>query len=338
MPKDPLTQLLCTHFSMHPSRLKTTAELILGFLSARHIHHYRLATCLSGEASLESKCKTVSRYFAEQELDEKACGRLTEFFLPPGPWILSLDRTNWTFGTQNINILTLAVVVDGIAVPLFTALLDKKGNSSTDERKALLTQFVDTFGVSKINVLLGDREFIGGEWIRWLDDKRIPFCIRIKKNQWVTHPNGWQIEAGEWFKKKKARSDVTTIASTLCQIHAKRLESGELLALISSIGVQNPLTLYRQRWGIETMFKALKTNGFQLEATHVKNLARLKKLVLLAQISFGMAVKSGHMRHLTKAIPQKKVWDQSFIPGSDMDLMLGLFTSKKRHNTHATSC
>ncbi|EXW59539.1 hypothetical protein J878_4174 [Acinetobacter baumannii 44467_5] len=44
---------------------------------------------------------------------------------------LTLDRTNWKWGKRNINILMLAIVYRGIAIPILWTLLNKRGNSDT---------------------------------------------------------------------------------------------------------------------------------------------------------------------------------------------------------------
>ena len=159
---------------MHPSRLKVTSELILGFLQARHVHQHRLATYIEGDFLLSSKTKRVKRFLANQELDESAIAPMVAHFLPQEPWLLALDRTNWQFGAQDINILTLSVAIGGIAVPLFIEFLDKKGNSKTEERMRILQRFLDAFGVEKIEALLADREFIGEDWVSWLHEKQVP--------------------------------------------------------------------------------------------------------------------------------------------------------------------
>ena len=63
----------------------------------------------------------------------------------PQPWILSTDRTEWSFGTTRFNILMLGVVHDGVAYPLLWEMLDKKGNSDSDERMNLLDRFQKNF-------------------------------------------------------------------------------------------------------------------------------------------------------------------------------------------------
>ena len=61
------------------------------------------------------------------------------FFASGGKWYLTMDRTNCQWGKSDINILTLAVVFKGIAIPLYWELLDKRGNSDTNERIAIVS-------------------------------------------------------------------------------------------------------------------------------------------------------------------------------------------------------
>ena len=59
----------------------------------------------------------------------------------PHPWTLSLDRTTWSFGSVHVNILMLGIAHEGVAFPLFWTMLDKRGNSNSDERIDLLEHF-----------------------------------------------------------------------------------------------------------------------------------------------------------------------------------------------------
>jgi len=42
---------------------------------------------------------------------------------------------------------------------------------------------------------------------------------------------------------------------------------------------------YKERWQIETMFKAMKSSGFYLEDTHLTDLERLSKLLAVVAIA-----------------------------------------------------
>lgn len=78
--------------------------------------------------------------------------------------VLVLDRTNWKFGGSNINILMLGICYKNIAIPVMFKMLDKRGNSHSEERIKLIEQYISWFGKDTIDCLLADREFIGEDW------------------------------------------------------------------------------------------------------------------------------------------------------------------------------
>ena len=101
----------------------------------------------------------------------------------PQPWVLSTDRTEWSFGKTRFNILMLGIVHNGVAYPLIWEMLDKKGNSNSSERMDLLDRFHDIFPDAEIAYLTGDREFVGKQWLTYLlIEPIIPFRLRIKKS------------------------------------------------------------------------------------------------------------------------------------------------------------
>ena len=76
----------------------------------------------------------------------------------------------------------LGVVHEGVAFPLVWRLLDKRGNSNSNERMQLFTQFLERFGERKIACLTADREFVGKAWFGYLlREPLTPFRIRILK-------------------------------------------------------------------------------------------------------------------------------------------------------------
>ena len=99
-----------------------------------------------------------------------------------------MDRTNWKLGGKDINILMLGISYKNIAFPLMFKMLDKKGNSNTEERIALINDFINWFGSDCIDCLLVDREFVGKEWIDFLNDNKIAYHIRIRENFMVFDP------------------------------------------------------------------------------------------------------------------------------------------------------
>ena len=95
---------------------------------------------------------------------------------------LTLDRTTWEYGKSCINILVLAVVWRGVAIPVLWEALDKKGNYNTGERMVLLELFREAFPEVHIETLYADWEFIGDKWLAYLRQAGISYCIRCKEN------------------------------------------------------------------------------------------------------------------------------------------------------------
>lgn len=69
--------------------------------------------------------------------------------------------------------------------------------------------------------------------------------------------------------------------------------SGEIVILIYHQSIQNPCDLYRVRWQIEVLFRAMKTGGFDLEATHITEFDRLDTLLGVAAIACCFAYRVG---------------------------------------------
>jgi len=59
------------------------------------------------------------------------------------------------------------------------------------------------------------------------------------------------------------------------------------------------LAQYRERWSIEELFRKLKTSGFHLENTHMKDSTRLVSLLII--LGFGLLI--AFLMGLDKPIP-----------------------------------
>jgi transposase len=92
------------------------------------------------------------------------------------------------------------------------------------------------------------------------------------------------------------------------QVYLKRLTNGDLLYLFGTLAAKYLGQVYRRRWTIEACFQSLKRRGFNLKSTHLKNLNKLKKLVALVSIAFGMCVSLGiHQHERVKKIKTKNM-------------------------------
>ena len=170
--------------SMNLARIKLMAYMLHAlFVSVqRSVSLHKLASAMSyRRLERDSNLRRIQRFIANYALNLNLVAMMIFSLLPvKNGLVLSMDRTNWKFGEFNINILTLGITYKGVAFPLLFSLLNKRGNSNWEERKDIMERFIRLFGHDCIDCLVADREFIGKEWIGWLNDNRIRYYIRIR--------------------------------------------------------------------------------------------------------------------------------------------------------------
>ncbi len=288
------------------------ALFLVALFRVKSVNFSELATGFMGSAQLDSNYKRLQRFFSEFELDYHRIARLVAHLMGiPQPWVLSIDRTNWEFGDQVFNILMLGVVHDGVAFPLLWLMLDKKGNSNSGERIDLLDEFFEVFPEVEVAYLTGDREFLGQVWFEsLLETAQLEFRIRIRESD--------KLDDGcQSFKAKVVFSALQINQHQVLRhrrqvwghwvyISALRLEDGKLLIVMSNHRPHQAIADYGKRWGIETLFGCLKTRGFCLESTHLKDPQRLSRMIALLTIALCWAFLTGEWLAQQQAIPIKK--------------------------------
>jgi len=313
-----LSRLIKDHVCCGRTRRETVAQLVTGIARAGTVNLNRLAAHIESDAQTASVHRRFERFFSEVQLDAVEVARLTVSVLGlrGKPWHLAMDRTNWKFGRTDLNVLVLSVAVDRVCVPLLWTILDKAGCSSTAERIDLMQTFLTAFPDQKVASFAGDREFIGNAWIAWLHDNGVPYVLRLRESMKLfneTHVPASMTRhaAGLEPGQTLGLSGLWRIgpneedASPPLRIVIKRLADGELLALASRTGPARTLEQYRKRWKIETLFAALKTRGFNLEATHITKPAKLSTLVALLTLAAAFAYKAGTTMLRGKPIRRK---------------------------------
>ncbi len=308
-----LRQTLGSHLPWHGARLAFLSCFLVALFRAKTINLAELATVFPSQAQPSSSYKRLQRFFRTFDVEPEVMAPLVVALLAiPEPWTLSLDRTNWSFGVVHFNILMLAVVHEGTAFPLLWTMLDKQGNSNSGERMDLMDRFEFLFPQVQIACLTADREFIGQEWFSYLLlTPRIPFRIRIRHSDYISSISGKTRTKGARLFSSLSNGEVRYLSGSRwvwgrrVRVLGSRLEDGQLLVLVTNTNPKTALADYARRWGIETLFAALKTRGFCLESTHFIEAARLSKLVALLAIAFAWAMKAGLWIHQWRAIPLK---------------------------------
>ena len=94
------------------------------------------------------------------------------------------------------------------------------------------------------------------------------------------------------------------------EVVGKRLSDGSMLILAAyrlegEAGMESIFKTYRKRWEIETLFAALKSRGFDLEATHLTRPERIRKLLGVLAFAYTWARLIGLDRKRQEGPPRR---------------------------------
>ncbi|MDD2475992.1 MAG: IS4 family transposase [Dysgonamonadaceae bacterium] len=293
---------------MNLARIKFLSLFIIALCKVQSVCFEKLATGFDCKATKLSSLRRIQRFMASYVLDVDLISRLVFALLPhKPPYILTMDRTNWQFGATDINILAIGIVYQGVAFPILFKFLPKRGNSNTQERIDIIDRFIQLFGKNAIKELVADREFVGEKWMEYLNSEEIKYHIRIRENFFVDDPRtGKKIKASWMFSHVKLNQievlrKIYYVNNQLCYLSASKVKDKngipELQILISFNYLENAIESYKDRWQIESMFKAFKSSGFNLEQTHLSDINRMEKLFAVVIIAFVWAYKIGLFLH-----------------------------------------
>lgn len=301
-----LTDILVAHFrkDMNLARIRFIAHMIVALCKVQSVCFEKLALGFETNVQVSSNLRRIQRFMVDYMLDSNLIARLIFKLLPDAPpYILTMDRTNWKLGQTNINILVVAIAYQGVAFPILYTLMPKRGNSSTQERIALVERYIHLFGKATIKELLADREFVGEHWLAYLNRENIPYCLRIRNNFGVFDPRKNKRIKASWLFDSLELSQHTHlkkiyyINNQICYLSASKLKNKEgtpeLLILASFIKPEKAIESYKDRWQIQTAFRALKSSGFNIEDTHLSDIDRIDKLIAITLLAFLWDYKVG---------------------------------------------
>jgi Transposase DDE domain len=279
------------------ARKKFLTLFIVGLVKSRNVQFCEIAQHLNDKAKLSSNEIRIQDFFREVELDYFYVAVLLVSLLPKkGKVRLCIDRTEWDFGACQVNILMIMAGSGSMQIPLYWELLDNKsGNSSTEDRIELLELCIALVGKERIGLLIGDREFVGHKWMKYLKDNGLQFVMRLPKHHLIQRSNGDVVRVDQLCFHAQAPLLLKDclVDGIWADVWVKPLGAGEYLFLLGTAKVEFFGQFYRKRWSIETCFQSFKQRGFNLEKTHLKHLTKLKKLVALVSIAYSFCQSVG---------------------------------------------
>ena len=244
--------------SMNLARIKLMAYMLHALCVVQTVSLHKLASTMPTSIERDSNLRRIQRFIAN--------------------YALNLDLVARTIFTLLPVKLTLGITYKGVAFPLLFSLLDKRGNSNWEERKDIMERFIRLFGHDCIDCLVADREFIGKEWIGWLNDNRIRYYIRIR-----LYLAGSRIKNSDGIP--------------------------ELQILVCFNRPEDGVATYKKRWEIETAFRAMKSSGFNIEDTLLRDRERIARLFAMVCMALVWAYLVGEHKDIyVKPIKNPEAW------------------------------
>ena len=283
------------------ARKKFISQFTLGLIQSRNVQFCQVAQHLNDEAKVVCNEVRIQDFFREVDLDYTCVAMLLLSLLPKDKKLrLCIDRTEWDFGQHQVNILMVVVGYRDITVPLYWEMLDNNsGNSSFQQRNDLLGLCIDLIGVNRIGLVIGDREFVGHRWLKYLKDRGVGFVMRLPKHHTIHRWDGRvQTVATLALRENKPLTLCDCLVDGVVgHVWVMLLEDGDYLFLFGTVEARFIGQLYRKRWSIEVCFQNMKKRGFDLEDTHLQDNAKLKKLVALVSIAYAFCASLGIYYH-----------------------------------------
>jgi len=294
-----LTLTMQLYFHWKNSYLKLLTTFIPAIIVSATVNLSKISSLMQLDIKRESRYRRLQNFFKNFKMNIDEYARFIISQLPKKEkFYIVIDRTNWKFGEKPINILMLGIIYKRMCFPLYWKNLEKDGSSNTSERIELLEKAIKLLGKQRIIALLGDREFIGLHWFKYLIDEDLEFHIRLPR----------QIKIGSILKNN--RRTVNFIfrhwKENVCIDHPKKIviqgfqlnlsgmkSKKDYCVVVSNKNNIDSLKKYQFRWSIENMFFAFKTRGFNFEDTHMTEAEKIEKLLVLVSIAYSWCVLVG---------------------------------------------
>lgn len=277
-------------------QLKIIPYIILGMIESESVVTTDIVKKLKGNFCLVSPFSTVrrlERFFNNERFD------IYEFYDEIITYIISEYNPknkevhiciDHMYCKDNFTILFFSLKIDKQGIPLWFRCF--KGKHDPEAYKTDLIkegiQYVHNLFKDKDCELiyLADRWFQNYKLMKYMDEIKVTYCIRIKSNLTFYIYNYGDIAGNTKGVKAKENEEqyfdrvIITGHRYKTQLAVSKTEGHkEAIYVLTNGKVEDGIKNYSYRFGsIEFVFKNQKSNGFYLESTKMKNLQAFKTL------------------------------------------------------------
>jgi hypothetical protein len=317
-----------------------------------HAMHHNNTVCLykcRGSVAAERNIKTKSAYqyllrffqTGKTEAIEWLCfAMLIKMLKEVDKAYFLIDRTEWKHGGKWYNLLVIGLVVNQVFIPLVCHDLGTRKSSSTEERQNSWLEFEAKMkwinnGILPKIYIAGDREFGTGAWADFLAARNVYFVLRAKSNhKWdfladYTTVSGKTVRLAtlvRWGRRKGINqftlfSKGTNRPITLHVVHLKQAPKGQemFLCLLSNLETTpEAADFYAKRWKIESCFKHLKSNGFNLEKLNILPTHSVELMFMLLALIYTLTIVEGIAHNYATTVRIIKYKDDITYPAESL--------------------
>jgi hypothetical protein len=304
--------MLPTFYQTHLQKQLTHAQFMLLTIlldiiqSEKQVRLERLARVFPYPITTESRRRKLQRFLDIPQLTialiwfPLIAYWLTTYCSVGQSLLIAIARSQWGC----INLFTLALIWQKRAIPLYWCLLPKLGNSNLQQQTLALQQVLPLLKEYKV-IVLGEREFCSVDLGSWLKTMGVSFCLRLKKNYCLETENLiWErldqlgVVPGtslyfQGVRVRKTRPVVGFDIACKWKRNYQGLKVKDAWFILTDLGsLPVAISAYKQRMGIEEMFRDCKTGGYNLEGSGLRG-ERLIRMILLMAIVYARAIFQG---------------------------------------------
>lgn len=321
------------HIVMEARNLWTMAAMTALLLKGKQAHLYALGKALPCRGKLESRVQKLRRWVSNPKSTPAQSMPARLHLVAPllaqlPDLILIIDRTEWTRLGVHVNLFLCSIAFHGRSFPIYWPLLPKRGCSSLKAQKTLLTPVLTAVAAHPLLALMratvvADREFCAPPLARWLKDRGIHFCLRVKKSYRVSRADMPSIPIRACFPHCQPSTyyffpDVLLTEQHLVRCNLVvywREDCQEPLALITdreeaTVAVDS----YHDRIFIEPLNRDLKSSGYDIAHGKMTDPKRLENFLIPISFAYILAVIQGHVEELRQPGPPMKKRILSLVP------------------------
>lgn len=290
------------------------ADLAASVLTCRSVNTSELANVLPRTVkNTEDSSRYIRRFLSNPKLNPV---EVMEGFIPEILYILTtngqvailmLDQSKIGDGFE---CLMVSLRVGERAIPVAWRVKKTEGEMGYDEQEPLLNA-VYAMIPQGIEVMLAADRFYGTAALISLCQRfGWQYRIRLKGNLNLFHQEGWVMTPHEAKKMNLKGLEEVRLGEKGPLINVGLLhEEGHPEAWYIAMDVKpsQARTLdYGLRWGIEALFSDLKTRGFSVTKTQIKQAGRIERLLLVLTVALYWAVSTGMMPRDSRTTTKKK--------------------------------